>query len=116
MTYQQLMEYAGKALMPLSAAPEGLPAPLVYVLETAKGSLYTVINDDYQRVLDTMEREKDTVVDRLIALWKGGVVDLPSYAFRKALGKLDEANVETGILLRTEGGYTEKRLKETVSS
>lgn len=103
MTFDQLMENAVKELQFVDTAPERLPAPLVYVLETAGGEVLTVINDDFQEALAAL---KDSVVTKIVVMWKGGAVDVPSYAFRKALQGLNAANAQAGILVLTDGGYT----------
>ena len=92
----------------VDTAPESLPAPLVYVLETAAGNVYTIFNNDFQKTLDTLAQAGDTVVTKMVAMWEGECVDVPSYAFRKALLELDDANRQTKVLLRSESGYITK--------
>lgn len=110
MTDMQMMEMAAKELQMVDTAPENLPAPLVYVLETVAGNIHTVVNNDFQKTLDALAQSGDTVVIQLVAMWKGACVDIPSYAFRKALLELDDANRHTKVLLRSERGYITKPL------
>jgi len=111
MQYEQLADIAKEKLLSVNTAPEHLPVPLVYVLETAGGNIQTIINDDFQDVMDLLAREGDTAIVKLVSMWKDGTVDVPSYAFRKALLGLNARNAQTMVLLRTEGGYTEKPIE-----
>ena len=105
MTDVQMMAMAKKDLCLIDAAV------LVYVLETASGNIHTVVNNDFQKTLDTMAQANDTVVTKMVAMWQEGFVDVPSYAFRKALLALDAANKQTEVILRTERGYTTKAIR-----
>lgn len=110
MTYDQLMEIGKEKLLTVDTAPEYLPGPLVYVLETSSGNVRTIINDDFRDILDTLAQTKDTAVVKVLAMWKDGGADVPSYAFRKALLALDAANAQTGVLVLTESGYSVRAL------
>ena len=105
MTYDQLMDIAKTVLLSVDAASESLPAPLVYVLETSGNQIHTVINDDFQPILNALVQTNDTLVKKVLAMWKDFRIDVPSYAFRKALLKLNIANAQAGIPLMTESGY-----------
>lgn len=111
MRYEQLVCIAKEKLLSVNTVPEHLSAPLVYVLETAGGNIQTVINDGFQDIIDLLAQEKDTVIMKLVSMWKDGTVDVPSYAFRNALLELNTRNAQTRVLLRTEGGYTEKPIE-----
>ena len=105
MTDMQMLEMAKKELCLIDAAV------LVYVLETASGNIHTVVNNDFQKTLDAMAKANDAVVTKMVAMWQEGSVDVPSYAFRKALLALDAANEQTEVILRTERGYTTKAIR-----
>lgn len=80
----------------------------MYVLETASGNIHTVVNNDFQKTLASLVQSGDTVVNQMVAMWEGECVDVPSYAFRKALLELDDANRQAKVLLRSENGYIAK--------
>ena len=105
MTDVQMMAMAKKELCLIDAAV------LVYVLETASGNIHTVVNNDFQKTLDVLTQSDDTMVTKLVAMWKEGCVDVPSYAFRKSLLELDDANRQTKVLLRSENGYITKPIE-----
>lgn len=105
MTDLQMLEMAAKELRMVDTAS------LVYVMETAAGNIHTVVNNDFQKMLDVMVQANDTVVTKMVAMWKGECVDVPSYAFRKALLALDAANGQTEVILRTESGYITKAIR-----
>ena len=111
MTWEQMMEAAEEMLADMDTAPEHLPAPLAYVFETAAGTCCTVRNDDFQDILNGLARSEDTVVVKMVACWKGGWPDVPSYGFRKALLALDPKNRETAVLVRTENGDIARTLE-----
>ena len=105
MTDVQMMAMAKKALHGVNAVW------LVYVLETVDGNIHIILNNDFQKTLDTMAKANDTVVAKMVAMWNEGCVDVPSYAFRKALLELDDANRQTKVLLRSESGYITKAIR-----
>lgn len=92
MNLETLAKAASQALEGVEQAPEGLPCPLAYALLTRGGSIHTVLNDRFAPLMDTLGREKDTTVACVLAMWKDGSLDLPSYAFRTALRRLDPLN------------------------
>ena len=98
MTTEQLVLLAKQALAPIDHAPERLPAPLVYVLVTKSGAVYTAVNDEFSDVIQVLRDKRDTEVEAVLTMWKDGIPDLPSYAFRTALLELDTANAETELL------------------
>lgn len=105
MGFEHLLELASQTLETVDHAPAHLPDPLVYVIQTTGGKTYTVINDDFAHLPDTLRAEGDTTVLAVLAMWKGGQPDLPSYAFRTALRRLNPANSETELFL---GSVTKK--------
>ena len=105
MTDVQMMAMAKKALHGVNAVW------LVYVLETVDGNIHIILNNDFQKTLDTMAKANDTVVVKMVAMWQEGSVDVPSYAFRKALLALDPANGQTEVILQTESGYITKAIR-----
>lgn len=95
MTHEELMSLANEAL---KAAPEPpahksfLPGPVVYVVETKGGKVHTVINDEFDGLIDTLRSEGDTAVTTLFAMFQENEFEIPSFAFHKALLQLDPEN------------------------
>ncbi len=89
---------ANAELANLNEKIERLPAPQVIVLLTDSDRFYVAVNDVDGTVCETMKREKDTKVVRILAMWKDGSIDLPSFDFRKALIQINGIN---GIHIRT---------------
>jgi len=98
MTIEQMAALAQTALAPVEHTPDWLPTPLAYVLMTKSGAVHTVINDDFDSTVQSLRESGDTAVQKVLAMWKDGWADLPSYAFRTALLELDPANAETELV------------------
>lgn len=98
----EMLELARKALETAGTPRKTyLPAPLVYVVETARGNVYTVVNDEFDGLLRTLAERDDRVVSRVLAMFKGSLnVDIPSFDFRAALMALDPANAETELMMQ----------------
>ena len=94
---EQLAAIATSALVSIDHAPDSLPAPLAYVILTKTGAIHTVINDDFENIIQTLRDTQDTAVQAVLAMWKDGALDLPSYAFRTALLELDHSNAQTEL-------------------
>ena len=98
---QLLKELARRALKTVKTVSIHLPAPLVYVMESAKGNIYTVVNDDFDGLLKELADSGDTVMVQALAMFApGDDVDIPSYRFRKALLALDPENAQTEIIMQ----------------
>ena len=94
MTFDALFSAAEAALAATRPEPEQ-----VAIAFSAKGNLYTVFNNDYAPVLNTMKANEDTHILKLLTMWAGGTPDLPSYAFRTALRRMDPINNTTELCL-----------------
>ena len=110
MTFEQLSEIGQTALADVEATPAGLPAPLVYVLFSEQGQVYTVVNDEFLPVIQALRDAHDTIIRACLAMWKDVGTDLPSYEFRTALRRLNPANNDTELCL----GNTSKPLLATM--
>ncbi len=102
MTYEELLEVGNRALKdapPPPAHKSYLPCPVVYVVETRGGNVHTVINDEFDDLLDTLRAEGDTAVAFLFALFKENAPDIPSFDFHMALFRLDPENRSAQWLL-----------------
>lgn len=114
MTFEDLMSLARQALAPVEEAPAQLPEPLVYVLLSAGGNVYSVINDRFDEAIRALQADRDTAVRKVLTMWKSGTIDLPSYAFRSALLNLNTDNGNTELLVQGDAGRFVKRLGNTM--
>ncbi len=105
---------ANAELANLNEKIERLPAPQVIVLLTDKNHFYVAVNDVDGTICEAMKREKDTKVVRILAMWKDGSIDLPTFDFRKALVRMDERNLKAGILLNGINGIHIRTLESTL--
>ena len=94
---------------------DGLPAPQVTVLLTSNDAVYVAVNDADGRICETMAKNQDTKVVRMLTMWKDGGVDLSSHRFRVALVNMDERNTDTTIVLQGENGLHTKALGVTIA-
>ncbi len=87
-----------------------LPAPQVSVMLSATGRFYIFENDDVQGMTDTLTKVNDTFVTYWATLWADDTrrFDVPSYAARQALLKLDGRNAQTQLIFE----YSAKQLSE----
>lgn len=107
MTHEELMAIGNGALKTAGDPPAHksfLPGPVVYVVETKGGKVHTVINDEFDGLIDTLRAEGDTAIATTFAMFRENEVDIPSFAFTKALLLLDSANRETEWLLHGPEG------------
>lgn len=107
MTHEALMELANKALKTAGKPPAHksfLPGPVVYVVETRKGNIHTVINDEFDSLIDTLLAEDDTAVATLFAVFRENEFDIPSFAFHRALLLLNPENRNAEWIIRGPNG------------
>ena len=74
-----------------------LPEAQVCVLITSKGQIALVENNDYASVIEVLTKEKDCVIKQMVAVWKSGGIEIPSYALRKAFYQADAKNATCRI-------------------
>ena len=94
----------------------------VIALLSAKGNVYTVhyptleesTAGNIDQLAQEMKQNDDTTVQRLVCYLAGGL-DLPSYAFRDQLCRLDRANLDALILVRGLNGPFVKPLSATMA-
>jgi len=84
----------------------------ITVLLTDNKNTYISTEIDGADVIDKLK--DDPTVVTMLTMWQSGEVDLPSIEFRKALVALNESNLETDIVLRSDVGYILKKLKITI--
>lgn len=58
--------------------------------------------------------EEDRKVLAVLSVWKGGCLDIPSYALRQGLLDLNPENGEAYVLLQGEGRILTKKLADTL--
>lgn len=68
------------------------------------GRVWTVLND--------APWTGDAVITKVVAMWKEGHVEIPSYAFRKALVEANARNAEAEVLLNTDIGLRTRKMGE----
>lgn len=114
--FEQLLQIAKDNLTTLNETVdvEGLPAPQVTVLLTSNDAVYVAVNDADGRICETMVKNQDTKVVRMLTMWKDGGVDLSSYRFRVALVEMNACNTDTAIILQGENGLHTKALGVTI--
>lgn len=93
---EAMLETAYETLKPVDTA-SAWGQPLVYVMLSSKENLYTAINDDFAGLMRELAERGDTVMKKALAVWKDGGVEIPSYAFRKALLDLNPENAKTEL-------------------
>ena len=65
------------------------------------------------RFFEMLRVADDTTLALLVCVWANGAVDVPSYAFRKALLALDATNADCRIFLKGAHGYNERTVAQS---
>ena len=92
------------------------------VLLTSKGKEYCAVIEnalsedkiEESSLLGTLISEDDTEIYRILCMWQDGGIDLPSYTFRKMLCESNSKNLESGIFVKTNDGYSVIKLSVTL--
>ena len=108
--FEEMLEVARNKLATINEIVDGLPTPQVTVLLTNNDNVYVAVNDIDGMICEELKRNKDTEIIKMLTMWKGGGVDVPSFAFRQALMKMNEANKNADIILQGKAGYLIKKL------
>ena len=108
------MNLAKETLFSLKESFVGIPAPQVSVIYTDKNNTYIAKNDIDGSICDQLISNDDTRIVKLLTMWKNGQVDVPSFAFRKAIIEMNTANKDTDILLQGSEGFIVKKLSQTM--
>lgn len=94
----------------------------ILVLQTSKGNLYHIFiteictmcaPDQDIELIETLKRNDDSLVNKLICTWNGDSFVLPSYMFRKKLCEVNKGNKNTEMLLQGEVQIIKKTIAET---
>ena len=67
-------------------------------------------------LVSELRANDDTEICYILAVWKNGCVDVPSYDFRKMLCRLNIENKNAAIFLVGEAGYHTKPLRVTMAN
>ncbi len=108
MTFEEMIILAKEKVALLETHPDDLPAPQVSVFETSKGNIYFSDNNTFPKELVI---SNDTVVTKMVTVWKGGHIDLSSGRMREELVLLNPQNAETEFMM--SGGLVRK-IKHTL--
>ena len=89
---------------------------------TDKGNIYTKIifnalsdeNTDEYSLLNDLESNDDTQIQKIICFWANGGVDLPSWKFRKMLCELNIENQNAQMLLHGGTAFIVKSILQTL--
>ncbi len=94
----------------------------VTVFVTEKGNMYHSVEQDATvgqantlRLLEKMQKEGDCHIVRIVCVWQGGYVDVPSYAVRLRVRELDSRNQNADVLLNGGLRYSVKPLSALLS-
>ncbi len=104
----------GIAKNSLSLIGDKKPKEQVTVLFSDKNNCYIAVDDFDGLICEELRANKDTKIVRLLTMWKGEHIDLPSIKFRRALIELDEYNNDTDIILQGKENYIVKKLSVTM--
>ena len=92
------------------------------VLKTEQGEkLYSFncssVKDLIEQSCEAIINEKINVVTKIVCMWSGKHIDVPSYKFMKTLCALNDKNKETQILLRgAENTYSIKKISSIINT
>lgn len=111
---EKLRKLADEARIRLAGNPE---ADQVVVLETAAGTHlilenHNVLMDDSADEAAFLTGLGKTQVTRLVCMWQGQFLDVPSQHLREGLKKANPGNKEAQVLLRGERGLCSRALKD----
>ena len=90
------------------------------VLKTEQGDkMYSFACDTVKELIDKscdmLINEKISVVEKVVCMWEGGFIDVPSHSFMKVLCNLNDKNKETHILLRgVENAFLIKKISNII--
>ena len=112
--FDKMISIAKSKLSNITENTSVLPLPQVAVLLTDKNNIYVAVNDIDGSICDQLISNDDTRIVKLLTMWKNGQVDVPSFAFRKAIIEMNTANKDTDILLQGSEGFIVKKLSQTM--
>ena len=90
------------------------------VLLSATGAEYCAVIKNVPSEYETDEKKLlenlkgDTEITYLLCMWQNGCIDLPPFAFRKLLCELNSKNLDCGIFVMTDSGYSIRKLSNSM--
>ncbi len=90
------------------------------VLSTVQGEekIYsfacTSVKDLIDQSCSVLLRERITTVQKIVCMWEGGAIDVPSYQFMKTLCDINAENRKAEILLRGLNAYVTKKISDII--
>jgi len=99
--WQRLIKKAKELVEPLPEQGE------VIVMESVNGNIYTVVYQDLEEATDAdgalklfaeMKEKGDILLKRMVTMVHGGI-DIPSFAFREQLLKVEKRNLSTLVIM-----------------
>ena len=94
------------------------------VLTTVQGEqmIYPVSSDSAEMlinqqcsIISELEKEGKTAIQKMICMWKGNDVDVPSFQFMKKLCELNPENKETEVLLSAGNeAYVTRKINDVI--
>lgn len=112
--FDALLSAAGNALKELSPEAGGSYA---IALKTGGGKICSAASTDRQtdeRIMQALIGAGETRVTHLVAVWKEGCLDIPSYALREKLLGLNKENENALLALQGEGCFVVRTVGSTV--
>ncbi|MBQ8387586.1 MAG: helix-turn-helix transcriptional regulator [Clostridia bacterium] len=94
------------------------------IAKSCGGNYYSFVYDNIsdaseadgflKTLVGQLESPQDTKIEKLVCMWHGGAVDLPSFALRDMLCRLNPDNLDADILVLTRRGLSTKKLWQTM--
>lgn len=102
-----------------------VPSDQVVCMQSSKGKLYSLIFADLKATIDAaddmtkrlfaeLNTNSDKKIDKLVCMWNNGGIDLPSFALRDRLCKLDRENMTAKMLLQGLNALIVKEIGATM--
>lgn len=93
------------------------------VLSTAQGErmTYPIKSDSVQDLINQsctillqLEKEERTAIRKIICMWEGNTIDVPSFQFMKTLCEINPENRIAEILLKGSNTYNIKKIVDII--
>ena len=100
-----------------------LQGGMAVVMLTAKGNVQSISFRSMRTACDAdaafeylieLKKKGDSKIKRIVAMWSSGGIDMPSFAFRKVLLKVDESNASAEMLLVGLKSFVVKDVRSTM--
>ncbi len=98
MKNEELISLAEEATKDVETHSNGLSTQATAIL-TKSGKVFVAVNDLGDAIVKDLKEAGELEVSKMVCVFKGGCVDLPSFSMRKALLDLCAENSTTQIIL-----------------